>query len=127
MNERGLYLPLTYNHETDSVGVYLPSDGQAQPSAVPPGKVLVLVETISQHRMRYAVLADKEAHACDEVVMERAAELSQDFIGESILSSRVITEAEYLRIFDHDNAYLSGWDREKKLNMIHRIPYEGEL
>jgi hypothetical protein len=124
MNERGLYLPLTYNPEEDSMGVYLPSDGQTQPSAVPPGKVLVLVETISQHRMRYAVLADKEEHACDDVVMERAAELSQEFIGESILSSRVISEAEYFRIFDKDNAYLSSWDREKKLNMIHKINYE---
>jgi hypothetical protein len=123
MSERGLYLPLTYNPEEDSVGVYLPG-GEAQPSAVPAGKVLVLVETISQHRMRYAVLADAEEHACDEVVMERASELSQEFIGESILSSRVISEAEYLRIFDKDNAYLSSWDQEKKLNMIHKIDYE---
>ena len=118
-----VFLPLVDNDGRKGVYSYVPDDVPTLTERAD-GKVLVLVETISQHRMRYAVLADKEEHACDEVVMERAAELSQDFIGESILSSRVITEAEYLEIFDKDNDYLKSWKVEQKLNMIHKIDYE---
>lgn len=118
-----VFLPLVDNQGQKGVYSYVPDDVPTLNERAD-GKVLVLVETISQHRMRYAVLADKEEHACDEVVMERATELSQDFIGESILSSRVITEAEYLEIFDKDNDYLKSWKVEQKLNMIHKIDYE---
>ena len=118
-----VFLPLVDNDGCKGVYSYVPDDVPTLNERAD-GKVLVLVETISQHRMRYAVLADKEEHACDEVVMERATELSQDFIGESILSSRVITEAEYLEIFDKDNDYLKSWKVEQKLNMIHKIDYE---
>lgn len=118
-----VFLPLVDNDGRKGVYSYVPDDVPTLTERAD-GKVLVLVETISQHRMRYAVLADAEEHACDEVVMERAAELSQEFIGESILSSRVITEAEYLEIFDKDNDYLKSWDVPKKLSMIHKIDYE---
>jgi hypothetical protein len=89
------------------------------------GKKLVLVETVSQYRMRYVVECDEVSHAADEVVMERVGdELSQHHLGEVILSTREIDRAEYLRMFDEDNDYLRSWPLEKKFKMIHSINYD---
>lgn len=85
-------------------------------------KELVLVECISTFRMRYVVEvpAGKKEWALDTVVMNEAEELSQEHLGEQIVSHRVINESEYLRIFNEDNGYLSSWDNEQKLRMINR-------
>lgn len=85
-------------------------------------KELVLVECISTFRMRYVVEVPKgkKEWAMDTVVMNEAEELSQEHIGEQIVSHRVIDEAEYLCIFNEDNAYLSSWDNDQKMRMIHR-------
>jgi bifunctional DNA-binding transcriptional regulator/antitoxin component of YhaV-PrlF toxin-antitoxin module len=83
-------------------------------------KQLVLVETICQYRMRYCVEVPKgkSKWALDTVTMEEAKELSQHFLGEQIVSDRVITESEYFEIFDRDNQYLENWSKDKKLNFI---------
>lgn len=85
-------------------------------------KELVLVECISTFRMRYVVEVPKgkKEWAMDTVAMNEAEELSQEHIGEQIVSHRVISEEEYLRVFNEDNAYLSSWDNEQKLRFIHR-------
>lgn len=85
-------------------------------------KELVLVECVSTFRMRYVVEVPKgkKEWAMDTVVMNEAEELSQEHIGEQIVSHRVIDEAEYLRVFNEDNAYLSSWDNEQKLRFITR-------
>lgn len=85
-----------------------------------------LVETISVFRMRYVVEAECAEHAKDEVTMNndgRLAEFSQLHIDEMITSTREIDRAEYLRLFDEDNAYLQGWDEDSKLQYVNVVDY----
>lgn len=94
-------------------------------------KKLVLVDTISQHRIRYVVeVEDDIDHALDEVVMNdynsEFKEFSQEHLGQVIVSHRDITEEEYLNIFDQDNDYLKSWTPEQKLNFINKINYGDE-
>jgi bifunctional DNA-binding transcriptional regulator/antitoxin component of YhaV-PrlF toxin-antitoxin module len=85
-------------------------------------KELVMVECVSTFRMRYVVEVPKgkKEWALDTVVMHEAEEFSQEYIGEQILSHRVIDEKEYLKIFNEDNAYLSRWKDEEKFNFVKR-------
>jgi hypothetical protein len=86
-------------------------------------KELVLVECVSMFRMRYVVEvpAGKKEWALDTVVMNEAEEFSQEHISEQIVSHRVIDKAEYLRVFNEDNAYLNSWSDEQKFNFITRM------
>ena len=88
---------------------------------------LVLVETISQFRIRYVVEVpvgvddygkDKKLWALDTVTCEEAKEFSQESLGELIVSHRVIDEKEALEIWDNDNDYLKDWEPEHKLEYI---------
>ena len=86
-----------------------------------------LVETISVFRMRYVVEAECAEHAKDEVTMNNDGQLhefSQLHIDEMITSTREIDRAEYLRLFDEDNSYLSGWDEDSKLQYVNVIDYD---
>jgi hypothetical protein len=85
-------------------------------------KELVLVECISTFRMRYVVEVPKgkKEWAMDTVTMNEAEEFSQEHIGEQILSHRVIDNAEYLRLFAEDNAYLNSWDEDTKFRFVKR-------
>jgi len=125
-DERGTYLPLSWNPENNTVGVYVNNQVKDQVALTPSnGKKLVMVECISTYRMRYAVECDEVEHAADEVTMDRVVqEFSQLHLGETIISTREINEAEYLRMFDVDNAYLRGWSDQGKLNMVHKIDYD---
>lgn len=78
---------------------------------------LVLVETISTFRIRHVVEVPRGCAewALDTVTMDEAEEFSQQFLTNTIVSHRVITEDEALVEFDRDNDYLSGWTREAKL------------
>lgn len=77
----------------------------------------VLVDTVSQFRMRYMVQVPigKAHYALDTVTMGEAKEFSQEHLGETIVSHRVVSEAEALEIFDKDNDYLKSWDPEVKI------------
>lgn len=84
----------------------------------------VLVDTISQFRMRYMVEVpvgtddygkDKSLWALDTVTMNEAKEFSQVHLGETIVSHRVVTVEEALKVFDADNDYLKSWDKEVKI------------
>lgn len=77
---------------------------------------LVLVDCISQFRMRYLVEApdDHPEWALDTVTCQEAKEFSQSWIGEAISGYRVVSEEEALRICDEDNNYAVGWDAGKK-------------
>jgi len=87
---------------------------------------IVMVDTISSFRVRYAIrLEDHEPayYALDTVVFEehnpdKLKEFSQEHLGYHISNHRVIDEEEYLRIFDEDNDYLKEWSRERKLALI---------
>lgn len=83
----------------------------------------VLVETISMMRMRYVVETPDghPGYALDTVTCEEATEVSQLFLGETIVSHREITDAEYLDMFDEDNEYLAAWTDEKKMEYVTRI------
>lgn len=77
---------------------------------------LVLVETVSQFRQRYVIKVPKgkAEWALDTVTMEEAKEFSQQHIGETIISHRVISEEEALQLCDEDNDYAKVWSDEKK-------------
>lgn len=77
----------------------------------------VLVETVSMFRMRYVVETPDEhpEYALDTVTCNEAEEFSQLHLDEVIMSSRVIDDEEFLRLFDEDNDYLRGWSNDQKL------------
>lgn len=78
----------------------------------------VLVETISQFRMRYMVEVPKgnPEWALDTVTMNEAKEFSQEHIGETIVSHRVIKEKDAMALCDVDNQYCQSWDDERKIS-----------
>jgi bifunctional DNA-binding transcriptional regulator/antitoxin component of YhaV-PrlF toxin-antitoxin module len=87
----------------------------------------VLVETISTFRHRYVVEVpvgvddfgkDKAEWALDTVTMEDASEFSQTHLGETIVSHRVITQDEILKLCDEDNHYCKSWSTEQKMNVF---------
>ena len=83
-----------------------------------------LVETVSMHRIRYVIDCKKSGHAEDTVVCnEPEQEFSQKHLDEIIISTRQISDEEYLRIFNEDNDYLKSWDDEKKFSLIHKVDY----
>lgn len=84
----------------------------------------VMVETVSSFRHRYMVEVpvgvddfnkDKKDWALDTVSMEEAKEFSQKHIGEQIVSHRVVSIEEALKLCDEDNEYASSWDDEHKV------------
>lgn len=89
-----------------------------------------LVETISQHVVRYVVEAREEEHALDEVTMncevysDSWKEFSQEHIGDAIVSSREVTDDEIVALFDKHNSYAIDISRERKLNYVNRIKYD---
>ncbi len=85
----------------------------------------VLVEAISTFRERYMVEVpvgvdrygkDKADWALDTVTLEEAKEFSQEHLGETIVSHRVVTKEEALALCDKDNAYCKAWTEEQKMN-----------
>jgi hypothetical protein len=112
--DRPIYAPLTWTQEQEQ-----PESVQAEPDTK-----IFIVEAVSMFRMRYAVRCRSAEHAADTVVMSEANELSQLHLDEVITSTREVSEAEYLKIFDADNDYLMTWDRDQKMNMIHSVDYD---
>ena len=84
----------------------------------------VLVETVSTFRERYMVEVpvgidrygkDKADWALDTVTLEEAKEFSQEHLGETIMSHRVVTKEEALALCDKDNDYARVWNDELKV------------
>ena len=84
----------------------------------------VLVETISMFRERYMVEVptgtdsygnDKADWALDTVTMSEAKEFSQEHLGETIVSHRVVTKEDALALCDKDNVYAKPWNDELKM------------
>jgi len=89
----------------------------------------VLVETISQHRMRYVVEVPLDHNerevpctatqwAEDTVTMEEAHEFSQKYLGETIVSSHEILPEHIITLCDEDNTYVKDWSREHKMQVF---------
>lgn len=77
----------------------------------------VLVETVTSFRHRYMVEVPlgKSEYALDTVVMNEAKEFSQKYLDETIVSHRVVSEKEALKMCDTDNDYVSVWTKNKKI------------
>lgn len=80
-----------------------------------------VVEALSQYRMVYVVEADCVEHAEDSVHLGDATEFGQMHLGEMIVSSREVDDAECLRIHDELNDYLSDWSDEQKLARVYKV------
>jgi hypothetical protein len=80
-------------------------------------KVWVMVECVSMFRERYIVEApaDHPEYALDTVTMNEAKEFSQEHIGETIVSHRVVSYEDALKQCDVDNSYVQGWTEEQKV------------
>ena len=50
--------------------------------------------------------------------MDKAQEFSQKWLGETIISHRVVSTDEVIKLFDEDNDYLKDWSEDKKLEYI---------
>jgi hypothetical protein len=84
----------------------------------------VLVETVSMFRERYMVEVpvgtdsfgkDKTLWALDTVTLGEAKEFSQEHLGETIVSHRVVTREDALAMCDKDNDYARVWNDELKI------------
>lgn len=86
---------------------------------------IVLVETVSTFRHVYAIeLNDDEPndYALEDVVMQEKGldEFAQVHLGEDIFSHRVISEDEYIQMFDEMNDYLKEWPADQKKKFIYK-------
>lgn len=77
----------------------------------------VMVECVNTFRMRYMVEVPKgkAEYALDTVTMNEAKEFSQENLGETIVSHRVVSKDEALSMCDKDNNYTKSWDKETKI------------
>lgn len=80
-----------------------------------------LVECISQYRMVYVVDTEKREWAEETVWAEEADEFGQMHLGEMVVSSREVDDAECIRIHDELNDYLVSWTDEQKLARVHKV------
>ncbi len=89
-------------------------------------KQWVLVETVQMFRHRYMVQvpAGKAEWALDTVVCEDAKEFSQYHMGETIVSHRVVSYEDALKLCDEDNDYCKAWNDENKVKAF--FTKEGE-
>ena len=83
-----------------------------------------LVEAISQYRMVYVIDTVDAQRATDIVACYSPDEFGQQWLGETILSSREIDDAEAIRVHDEMNDYLKDWTPEMKLARIHKVAKE---
>ena len=81
-------------------------------------KVWVMVDCVATHLTRYCVEvpADHPEYALDTVSSNDAKEFSQQYLGETIVSNRVVTEVEALDMCNKDNDYCHTWDNERKIH-----------
>lgn len=93
----------------------------------------VVVTTVSQFRMRYVMHKDDLQKlnpatsvnpvewAEDTVTCMECDDFSQEHLGEVIIDTTTMTEDEMLELFDKDNAYLSSWSRDYKIDWTRRL------
>lgn len=95
----------------------------------------VVVETLSTFKIKYSIpidemeglktgadLDDKTAmeYANDYVTCEDVEELSQEWIGEQIIDTKIATQPEVIEFFNESNQFARGWEEGKKLQSINR-------
>ena len=57
----------------------------------------------------------------DSVVMQEVEEFSQEWLGEQIIDTDVISEDQMLQLFEKDNDYLNSWTKEKKIEWVRKL------
>ena len=115
---------ISWNVQPDGSVLLSKKEREAATEADPEEKELVMVDAICQYRMRYVVEVPKgkAEWALDTVTMNEAEEFSQQYLGETIASHRVVTHEEVIAQFNVDNDYLASWpDTEKRNRFITRI------
>lgn len=79
----------------------------------------VLVETLSQFKMRYMVEVPKgkTEYALDIVAMNEATDFSQEHLlpTDIVLGCRTLTQDEAMELCDKDNDYASNWNEDLKI------------
>ena len=84
----------------------------------------VVLTAIQQFRTRYVVPVedtkdcDPETFIKDSVTFGEVKEFSQLNLKENIIDVQLYNEDNLLELFDKDNDYLSGWDKEYKIKWI---------
>lgn len=88
---------------------------------------LYVVDTISTFRHRYIIECQDKTHAADTVVMEEAEEVSQLWLGESIIEAREITHDDLLILEKQavDNNELHNYHLSRE-ELIHVVEYPQE-
>ena len=90
-------------------------------------KKIFIVETISQHRLLYAIKAESREEA-ERFVLNASAEeikeMGQNHVGESVFCSYDVDEEGYIETFDDINDYLKDWSFVNKLKYINDIKSE---
>jgi antitoxin component of MazEF toxin-antitoxin module len=81
-------------------------------------KRYTVVDTIETFRVRYVIEEDNPEWACDTVVCEEAKVFSQEYLGNQIVSRRVVDAAEVMRLCDEDNDYSRSWDDQYKMEVF---------
>jgi hypothetical protein len=77
----------------------------------------VQVDCVASYRMRYMVEVPKgkAEWALDTVVCQEAKEFSQEYLGEQIVSHRIVSQEEALELCDKDNSYCESWTDDLKI------------
>tara|TARA_R110000803_G_scaffold35848_2_gene77278 strand:+ start:113 stop:511 length:399 start_codon:yes stop_codon:yes gene_type:complete len=95
-------------------------------------KDYVVVTAISSYRMRYVMHRDDLQtlalngpvsiidRANDTVTMEECEEFSQAHMGEYIVDTVEMDEADMLALFDKDNDYLREWSNDQKVAVVRK-------
>jgi hypothetical protein len=90
----------------------------------------VQVDCVASYRMRYMVEVPKgkAEWALDTVVCQEAKEFSQEYLGEQIVSHRIVSQEEALELCDKDNSYCESWTDDLKIKNFftkdgERAPY----
>lgn len=89
----------------------------------------VIVTCVDTFRTRYCIptsaletddISKQIEYAKDLVTCNEVTEFSQLHLGEQISDVFILDEERMLMMFDRDNDYLSGWDRQQKIDYVNR-------
>jgi hypothetical protein len=96
----------------------------------------IVVTTISSHQVRYVMhrtdlwelylkkapqkIANVVELAEAVVTAEECEDFSQEHKGECIINTVEMDENDVLALFDKENAYLSGWTKDQKIEWIRK-------
>ena len=89
-----------------------------------------IVETITIIRNRYCIEAKEQSHAEDEIIclnnskLDKNKEFSKITLDELIVSTKKVSDKEFLKEFDEGNADLIKLQPKFKLGFVHKIKYE---